>query len=234
MRRSFMFVGMMLPIVILGSIGLIKFGSLAFSSSPPTWGDGVSFAGLLLASVSAILFYIQWQNQNNKDELNRINRILDEIPNLVQTITDNGQSGSDAIVLFAKSYDKITTPHPRTVIDKVQYAILQLKLALTDLTKVPQTGEVIRMVQKACLLFYTHFYFPITVEDQNKKDLLSKLEPQYDPFKSQFQDLQRLTYSLLRTWDLVGKHHESEKYLLPGAGEANDITRIFDHFTKSE
>lgn len=219
------------PCLILLSFSIFLFGDMPISSEPPDWSDGLNFLGLFFVSLSLYFIYIQAETQNIRDELNRINALLDEISSLIETIQYSSKTGTDAIILFAKEYVVGGTPHPRVVIDKIQYSICLIRVCLSDLTKINDRTETLRIAQKACLLFYTHLYFTITSLDKEGKCLLVKLEPQYNQFKDQFTDLQKISYYLLRKWNLVGPHHESENFLsLRGEefGELKDVYRYFN------
>jgi len=213
---------LLLPLLLF-VILVLKFRNLPMSSNPPSWGDAVAFIGVLFAAISVYLLYEQLNKQSEQDELNRISGILNDIPSIIETIHYDKLQGADAIVSFGQMYDPSKTPHPRIVVDKVQYVISQIKLVLIDLAKVENKNETTRIAQKACLLFFTHLYFPVSA-------FVNKLEPEYEPFKNQFLELQRITYSLLRNWELVGRHKESESFLISLNNKDSDMIKLFKRF----
>jgi len=220
----------LLPWAILLLLGLFWFGSIPISNTPPSWGDCVNFIAMFFVVLSVYLLFSQIKTQRTRDELSRINNLLDEIPSLIETIQYSSKTGTDAIVSFTKEYIVGETPHPRVVIDKIQYSICLIRMSLVDLTKIDEKAENIRIAQKACLLFYTHLYFTTTSRDTNGKYLFDKLEHQYDQFKRQFTQLQQTSYHLLRKWDLVGEHYQSECFSPIHGEELGDLATVYKYF----
>jgi hypothetical protein len=207
---SLIFLIIWVPFLVAVGWGYLGFKDLPWLGSPPDWSDGLNLLTTIAAFISVLFFYLQIRDQREKDELARLNIQLDGIPSLIESIRFGNQVGTEAIVNYGLQYDYKMTPHPRVVIDKIQYAITQLRIVLIDLTKINDHKSAIRTAQKCCLLFYSHLYFTVGHHDKLGKGLISSIEPPYLPFKKQFEDMQEVTYALLIHWNLVGQHAESE------------------------
>lgn len=232
MRRITVIVLVVLWLPVLAAIiwGYAAFHDLAWRGSPPEWGDGLNLLTTVAAFISIAFLYLQIRDQQDKDELARINAQLDGIPALVETLKFGQESGVEAIVSYGIKYNYKTSPHPRIQIDKIQYAITLLRLVFIDLTRLKNKKAAVRTMQKACLLFYSHFYFTVSYVDTQGNGLLPNLEPPYKPFKSQFEDMQQLSYALLIHWNLVGAHKESEVNRPVKAVVENQILSVYRYF----
>lgn len=213
-QRPWLLLIYFLPILTLFIYGLLKFGSIPFSSDPPTWGDGIEIFVLLLTFLTFILFYISIEAQEIQSQLNVIDQFINSSTDYIDTIHFGDKSGIDAIVEYGKKYNS-KSDHPRVVIDKTAYLIGQIKFYAIALTEMNSRQRTEKHLVKLCLFFYHHLYFSVGKGklDDEQSTFLERLNSfQYGFLVSNFLDLQKLTYEILKERELVQKHKESEVF----------------------